>query len=512
MPSDRSPRERGLLAALCLFGALRVLVFAAAFPFYNNVDEKAHVDLVLKFARGHWPSERVERYDRASGLLFGMYGTWEYHTAPEDMPGGRPPVPMWRMPPEAVEAMRARFASLEPPVNHEAHAPPAYYALAALWYRLGGLLGLDGARRIYWVRFLDAPLCALCVLAAWAFAREAWPGRADLRLAAPLLVACFPQDAFYAVNSDALSAPLVGFGLVLLARWMRREAPGAGLGAALGLVCAAALLVKQTNFPFALVFAGAVAAALVRAARAGRLRAVLPGALAASLAAALPYAAFLARNALVLGDALGQAEKVRQLGWTVREHWLAHPLFSAAGLGRFLATLTAWWWRGEFDWHGRPLAGRLSDAVYVASTAVLFAAALAAALLRRRARRTAPRARRAAPGAAPDIVPDPGPALSWWMVGLSVATLAALSVPYDYGLQPNPSNAFPFFVSGRLVLGALVPFACLYLDGAAWLGARLAGRRAALLCAALIGLFATVSEALLSAPVFASAYNWYHLP
>ena len=37
--------ERKLILLLCAIGALRVFIFSAAFPFFNNVDEQAHVDL-----------------------------------------------------------------------------------------------------------------------------------------------------------------------------------------------------------------------------------------------------------------------------------------------------------------------------------------------------------------------------------------------------------------------------------------------------------------------------------
>jgi hypothetical protein len=39
----------------CLFGAVRVLFFSAAFPFFNNVDERRHFYLVMKYASAHVP-------------------------------------------------------------------------------------------------------------------------------------------------------------------------------------------------------------------------------------------------------------------------------------------------------------------------------------------------------------------------------------------------------------------------------------------------------------------------
>ncbi len=53
-PADDIPvtlrYERLIIAGLCLAAAIRVFVFSAAFPFFNNVDEVAHFDLVFKYS------------------------------------------------------------------------------------------------------------------------------------------------------------------------------------------------------------------------------------------------------------------------------------------------------------------------------------------------------------------------------------------------------------------------------------------------------------------------------
>jgi len=49
--------ERKLILLLCAIAAVRVFTLSAAFPFFNNVDEQAHVDLVMKYARGHVPRD-----------------------------------------------------------------------------------------------------------------------------------------------------------------------------------------------------------------------------------------------------------------------------------------------------------------------------------------------------------------------------------------------------------------------------------------------------------------------
>ena len=66
-PTDDIPvtlrYERLIIAGLCLAAAIRVFAFSAAFPFFNNVDELAHFDLVFKYSRGHLPASPLEKYD-----------------------------------------------------------------------------------------------------------------------------------------------------------------------------------------------------------------------------------------------------------------------------------------------------------------------------------------------------------------------------------------------------------------------------------------------------------------
>jgi len=56
LDSQNAPRyERPLIAGLCIVAAVRIFIFSAAFPFFNNCDEQAHFDMVYKYSRGHLP-------------------------------------------------------------------------------------------------------------------------------------------------------------------------------------------------------------------------------------------------------------------------------------------------------------------------------------------------------------------------------------------------------------------------------------------------------------------------
>jgi hypothetical protein len=96
-----------------------------------------------------------------------------------------------------------------------------------------------------------------------------------------------------------------------------------------------------------------------------------------------------------------------------------------------------------------------------------------------------------------------------------VGLLALLSLAFVFAGTVHPSPDYPFFSNGRLIGGVLVPFCLLLLRGLEfgtgfvpepmrpWVG-----------WSVLAGVLAVafVSEITLAAPVFASAYNAYHLP
>src|SRR5437660_12298437 len=67
--------------------AARVFLFSAAFPFFNNVDERRHFDLVMKYASGHLP-RGPELISPASLPYLSRYASPEFLAAPENFEGG----------------------------------------------------------------------------------------------------------------------------------------------------------------------------------------------------------------------------------------------------------------------------------------------------------------------------------------------------------------------------------------------------------------------------------------
>jgi hypothetical protein len=489
--------EFALVWAACLIAALRVFLFSAAFPFFCNVDEQAHFDMVLRSARGAPPG--LKPFSKESAEYISLYSSPEFVLVPEKFPDHKFPPPIWMRPPQTVPYRFHGVASLwSSQVNHEGANPSLYYPAAALWWQLGHACGLEGGYLLYWVRFLNIFIGAgLVWLGYWA-ARLVFPDQWFPRLGAPALLAFFPQDIFYSIQSDVFSPIFFGLAFVGLVKLWKAEAPGFGLSALTGLAIAGTVLVKVTNLPLAAIAAVAVLGKACQLAGAGTLRASLPALGLLALCAFLPVACQMSSNYFNFGAASGAEQTTRSLGWTRKplSQWLPHPLFTLRGQQQFWGELLASFWRGEFAWEARRLASPLADAFYCVSSLVLVAVNLPALVWR-----------------GPRLTPLQRAAL-WMALGsfASVIAFQALSsMAFDFGACEYPSRDKPFFTSGRLMCGALIPFLLLYVRGLdrllSWRGHP---------CARVIGLAAiivliNVSEIQISRPAFSSLYNFFHL-
>src|SRR5947208_16088858 len=92
---------RWIVIGLYAVAAIRGLVFAAAFPFFNNVDEQAHVDLVVKYAHAK-PPRGIEPFASEAALYFAVSSTPEYFVTPEQY-GGQYPPPNWPVPQDELQ-------------------------------------------------------------------------------------------------------------------------------------------------------------------------------------------------------------------------------------------------------------------------------------------------------------------------------------------------------------------------------------------------------------------------
>jgi hypothetical protein len=173
---------------------------------------------------------------------------------------------------------------------------------------------------------------------------------------------------------------------------------------------------------------------------------------------------------------------------------LHHPLFTLEGLTAFLPRLTASFFDGDANWNGHAARSPVSDGFFLAGSAFLPVIGFVVALFRGRRE---PKLRL-------------GAGASALLVAAFFGVLVALSLRFDFGGCPYPSRAFPFFTSGRLIAGALVPFLALFAYGLE----ALLGRWPVLFAGAVAVTLAMMVVAQLAfvQPTVASPYNWLHLP
>jgi uncharacterized membrane protein len=480
----------------CLFAAVRVLLFSAAFPFFNNVDERRHFDLVIKYAEGHVPRS-AELISPTTLPYLSHYASPEFLSAPEDFEGGYFG-PMWKHPAEQVAPTIAKIEEMwgRTP-NQECSQPPLYYVVAAAWFHIGQWIGMKDGSALYWVRFLNVVFMAGMVWLAYVAARMMFPEQVALRLGVPFLIAAVPQDTFYGINNDVLSPICFGLVFICLIKWFSQEKPGISLGIATGLSIAAAYLTKLSNLPVIVVAVGAILWWCIAQARSPKLRGAMPAFAVLALCAATPIAPWLLWMKTHFGDFTGATAKAQLLGWTTKPFWdwWSHPIFTASGFWTFLSELIASFWRGEFMWHAHTIGFKGIDLFYVWSSFGLILVSVIS-LLRQVEKNSSKVQRR----------------VLWIAAACLIATivfLGFLSLQFDFGGCINPSRERPYFFQGRLMLGALIPFATLYLYGLNRLMRAMPGL--VLGAVGAIAITTTISEALANRVAFTSAYNWFHL-
>jgi hypothetical protein len=143
-------RDLCWVIAFCAIAALRVLVFSAAFPFFNNVDERRHFDLVMKYAYGHVPLG-AELISPATLPYLSRYASPEFLAAPESFEGGDYG-PLWTHVAEEVAPTLAKIEEIwSTTPNQECSQPPLYYAVVGAWFHIGQWIGANGGTALYWV-------------------------------------------------------------------------------------------------------------------------------------------------------------------------------------------------------------------------------------------------------------------------------------------------------------------------------------------------------------------------
>ncbi len=487
--------ERKFIYLLCALAAVRVFIYSAAFPLINNVDEFAHLDLSVKYSHGDFP-RRMDPICREAMEYLVIYGSQEFLWPPQVFPGGKFLPPPWTQPLEkTAPLLLAREQKWEGP-NWESSQPPLYYLLTGLWWRVGGWLGFEGGRLVYWLRFLNILFVVAVVWMGYRAARLIFPDNSFMQSGVPALVAFLPQTAYYSIDNDILSPVCFGVVFICVIKLWQTEEPSLRLGTTTGLSMAAVFLTKISNVPMLAVAFIPVFWKIYQMKKGHQLRAGLPAWVALFCCAFLPVAAWMAWCKIHFGDFTGSAAKVRVLGWTVKpfSDWWSHPIFSPGGMWTYLSGQLGTFWQGEFMWHGRALASPAAGAFYTILSLVMIVAALA--------------------GARPNADVGQMQRRALWLsfagVAASLGFFAFLSITYDFHNCQNPSREHPFFQAGRMFLGALIPFSLLLIFGIDRTLNRFGTAVKFTVLAGLI-LFMFVSEITTDWPVFSSQYNWFHM-
>jgi len=483
--------ERAVILLLCVAAALRVFIFSAAFPFFSNIDEDLHFDLIARYSRGEIPRS-FKRLDEETLGWIVPYASPEFLFSPDQFPNVKFPAPLWKQSGPTVEPeIASTKAAWSSQLNFESSQPPLYYIIASFWWWIGKHIGLVGIQGLYWIRFLNVLMVAIVVCLGYLIARAIAPDRTDLCIGVPLLLAFITQNVFYAMNNDVLSPICMEVLFLCVLWWLRAEAVSVWLGTLTGLTIAAAYLTKLSNLPMILAALAVIVAAVIRRkSRTGLL------ALAALISfATIPTASWMAWLKFQFGDVTGSAAKIAFLDWTRKPFaaWWQHPIFTPRGFWTFWSDLIANFWRGEVSWHGHPVNWGFADGLFAVSSLILLASAIIGV------------ARRAALSTFQQRAI--GTAILMFLAG--VAFLALLSIQFDFGSCVNPSQAHPYFTSGRLLSGALIPFALFYVYGIAFLLRRIKSALPLIILGVIV-LFATASEIVINRVVFASEHNWFH--
>jgi hypothetical protein len=491
-----------IVVALAIFSAIRILLFAAAFPLSNNVDERFHLMTIQMYAQGRMPGKDLPHMDPAAARVFSLFWSPEYWHSQEYLNQNGAARPLYGLPPHVQDSeLRREFYVnqlqrwLNRP-NYEAQSAPFYYAVAAVWYRLGSALGIRDWGLEYWLRLLNPVAYGLLIWLSYRFVRTVYPERTFLCLAVPALIAVFPQDVFFGMNRDVFSAPMCAAALLLMIKAVEtRESRDLFLLLA-SFLAGISFLVNVSNF----VLYGALAATLwlwTRQSADSVLRKIQMVSASTVAAGVLPVL-WMLRNYIVMGDLTGGKAKTHELTWTVKplSDMFHHPLFSLQGLYYFLVQLTRSFWRGEYLWHGESMRSVSADRFYVLSSALMIVVFVADFTLRRK------------------MLSKPQRWVGWqvlFLVAGSVLFLAVLSVLFDFHECGYPSRLYPYFVSGRIISGALLPFVLIYAAGLESITTLIRRWIPPVVVLACLMLFITASEIRVRSVAFSSHYNFFAL-
>jgi 4-amino-4-deoxy-L-arabinose transferase-like glycosyltransferase len=498
--------KRVILCILCFLAMLRIFFFSAIFPFFNNVDEQAHFDTVVKYSKGHLPHKEKDNYEYETAKFIVLYGSPEYFHSSKNFNFTGIPPPLWTFDREQLSShkkeqldkyINKQIGEWTTIKNHEAFSPPLYYTIAGIWYNLLKISGFKGGNLLYGIRFLNVFLYGILFYLAYLICKNTNKNNIAMQFGILLLLTFFPQDVFFSISSDVLSPLLCLLSLYLLIK-ISKSNRSSLFHLITGIAVSAAFLTKFTNLPILIIFIILIIIRIRKLLNEERLKEQLPKLFLLVFGCLLPIIFWLGWNSFVLGDITGNAAKLRYQGVTVKplaEIW-NHPIFTINGLSIFVIDTIITFWRGEFVWGLQRIASVEADFFYFISSCIFIPVSVISALV---------------------LKDDYSPEhrffnyISILYLFLSILLLVMLSIMFDFGPSVCPSREYPYFSNGRLILGALIPFLILYVDGLRVIVTRISARINPLLIVLLICILIMFSQIYITYPVFISNYNWFHM-
>ena len=421
-----------LLGLIVAVGLARGLYWVAVTEVFNPVDERAHYAYVESMARHLRPP--VVGRDRLSpdALRLVKDARTSYWRSAPLVP--TPDDEAWGAVAESYEGVQG----------------PLYYLLMAAPYRLARPHGLLAS--LYTVRAASVLLSLLSVPIAYALARELFPRRREVWLAAPALLVILQgfNGNLASVSNDALVVPLAGGALLAFCRTARRGLDPIGALATGGLVGLGLATKSNMVALVPMIGIGAVGVTMLQRLPWARLARWTATVGVATVAVVAPW---LAWNLATYGSPSPSAEVDRITGPMQPDY----P-FTLGGVREHLVSSTVGFW--DFQLVG-PRMSRYMVTVSVAAVVILLAGLVVSVARHRRGEATV---------------------LGW--LGSSYAITAATMVAVIYGVFAGRSSTV-----GRHMYPALIAVV-IAVAGAAFAAGRRYGGWLALTVLANVALAA----------------------
>src|SRR5258708_32730807 len=96
-------RRSGIIALICGYALVRILIFSAAFPLFNPLDEQDHFETIRNYAAGRLPGKELPLSDPEMARVFALYGSPVYWGSRQRLHAAAPDVPFPKLAPEMQE-------------------------------------------------------------------------------------------------------------------------------------------------------------------------------------------------------------------------------------------------------------------------------------------------------------------------------------------------------------------------------------------------------------------------